>query len=186
MRLLIGFVTLIFATSCTPDSETIDLAAWESVGEPVWSITAAGAKAGPTELQGNLVSPTSYSDFILRVDFRIDDETNSGVFVRCGSVTGFGDINPFNCYEINIWDNHPNQDFRTGSIVRLKPPDLKVSTLHGWNSYEIIARGSEIQVKLNGRLVNQLDNAELIEGRVALQYWGKKELEFRNLRIRSL
>ncbi|MEM7283080.1 MAG: DUF1080 domain-containing protein [Pseudomonadota bacterium] len=181
----IVFTILLFVAACA-SNEIVNLNRWGLIGAPVWTQTNDGVKAGPTDLKSYLVSTNRYSDFHLRAEFRIDDDTNSGIFIRCKSIATFDDINPIDCYEVNIWDNHPNQDFRTGSIVTKKPPETTLSTLSRWNVYEIVARGQNIQVLLNGQRLNSLNDATLDQGQIALQYWGKNELEFRNLTIDEL
>ena len=184
-RLAVVLTIILFTTSCASNN-VLSLNRWELIGEPVWIETNDGVKAGPTALKSYLVSTNRYSNFHLRVEFRIEDDTNSGIFIRCKLITTFDDINPIRCYEVNIWDNHPNQDFRTGSIVTKKPPEKKLSTLSRWNVYEIVANGQNIEIVLNGHRLNSLTDATLEEGQIALQYWGENELEFRNLTIDEL
>ncbi len=59
------------------------------------------------EPAGNLTTTASYKDFVLNVDFRTGEDTNSGVFVRAGDHGG---------YEVQIWKAQPD-GYNTGSIV---------------------------------------------------------------------
>ena len=168
------------------DDSLQDLSAWRQIGAPVWRIANDGAAAGPAEELAYLVSRQPYADFRLRVEFRIDDDTNSGVFLRCTEPLVVADINPDDCYEVNIFDHHPNQDFRTGSIVTLATPKVHANTLGRWNQYDIVASGPLLEVTLNGEKLLSIVNERAASGYLALQYAGKAKLQFRNLRITAL
>ncbi|MDA0707388.1 MAG: DUF1080 domain-containing protein [Proteobacteria bacterium] len=172
------------STPANPEIE--DLTRWRQFGEPVWRFVPGGVEAGPGEQTGYLVSRVSYGDFRLRAEFWIEDETNSGIFWRCKEPASATDINPNNCYEANIWDNHPNQDSRTGSIVTLATAEVRVDTLGRWNQYEIVASGTSIRVTLNGQKVASIENDRAAGGYLALQYAGKALLRFRNVEVEAL
>lgn len=185
MHALILIVLILICSSCSsllPVSRgaPASLEVWQRAGDADWRITERGVEAGPGEDAGFLVSPRRYGDFSLSVDFRVEDDTNSGIFIRCRDAAN---ITPFGCYEVNIWDNHPNQEFRTGSIVTRQPPLARVDTLYQWSRMEIDAQGSRITVTVNDVVTAQLEDDSLAEGFIALQYAGKNLLEFRNLAI---
>ena len=165
------------------DELTLDPNDWRELGSAAWRFDAGGVAAGPSGETGFLVSRAEYDDFRLTVEFRIDDETNSGVFLRCTNPRAVADVNPLDCYEVNIWDNHPNQDFRTGSIVSRVSPSTRVDSLGHWNTYEIDVRGPRIEVSLNGRQTAALTDRTLKSGVIALQYAGGGKLRFRNLEL---
>lgn len=176
------------ARSIAPPDETVasGFLDWTQLGDATWQMDRMAASIGPTEQSGFLVSAEEYHDFRLSVEFKIDDGVNSGVFIRCNDTTAVATITPVSCYELNIWDNHPNQSFRTGSIVTLVQPRHRVDTLGRWNTYEITASGTSVRVILNGVETATLEDAELLSGRLALQYMGGGELQFRNLRVEPL
>ncbi len=181
-----GLLSAILATISLAENlpeQQVDLESWRTLGSHVWRFDDLGAEAGPDTAKGMLVTTVPYRDFHLSVEFWIEDGTNSGVFLRCQEPLEFADINPEKCYEANIWDNHPNQDFRSGSIVRFGPPKSKVETLGRWNRYEIDVRGSQITVTLNGEETAAIDDSSLASGYIALQYAGEGLLRFRNVRI---
>lgn len=182
-------VILLFLTACASDSlqpEKPDVTEWQSIGASVWHVDSELISAGPHEGSGFLVSNSEYSDFRLSIEFWVEDDTNSGVFVRCTRPAELADINPDNCYEINIWDNHPVQDFRTGSIVKRVVPVAHVDTVGKWNRLVIVVKGQTISVVINDVHTAELQNAERLSGVIALQYAGKKRLSFRNLLVVSL
>ena len=177
---------LLFLSACASDSplpEQTDVTDWQPIGAPVWHVDSELISAGPHDGSGFLVSNSEYGDFRLSIEFWVEDDTNSGVFVRCARPEELADINPDNCYEINIWDNHPVQDFRTGSIVKRVMPVAHVDTIGKWNRLVIVVEGQTISVVINDVLTAELANAERPSGVIALQYAGKQRLSFRNLLI---
>ena len=88
-----------------------------------------------------------------------------------------------NCYEINIWDDHPNQQHRTGAIVQhASPPLVALDTVGQWNRYRISASPSRVSVWLNGTLTAQIDDPVLKDGYIALQSVNGV-VKFRRLKI---
>ncbi len=164
----------------TADSHGIDLGTWQRVGDDPWSMTPDGAAAGPAEAVGFLVSKETYGDFSLTVEYWVEDETNSGIFIRCSDRN---EISPELCYEFNIWDSHPNQDSRTGSAVTLAKPLAHVDGLERWVQVEIEARGNRIKATYDGQLTADLEDDRSDSGVIALQYGGTGKLRFRNLSI---
>ena len=182
-KALIAFL-FCAAVASADSAATEDLADWRHLGELEWSFEGGVVYAGPSEQVGFLVSPDAYSDFTLEVEFWVDDETNSGIFIHCtGEPQQPADLNPDDCYEVNIWDNHPVQDFRTGSIVKRVVPTAEVHTFGKWNTLAVRAVGGRIDVTVNGVPTATLENAKPMSGVIALQYAGKRELRFRNLSI---
>lgn len=161
------------------------LESWRRLGTSAWRFDSTGVEAGPEDAMAYLVSNEAYGDFRIELEYWIADDTNSGVFVRCGVVRAISEVNPDNCYEINIWDNHPNQEFRTGSIVQHAPPVSHADSLGHWNKLEILARGSTISVRVNGDLTAEFGGAAADTGLVALQYAGKGLLRIRGFEIHS-
>lgn len=154
---------------------------WNQVGEAQWHWTGGEVSVMPGGPDGMLITSQRFQDFRLRIEFKPDAKVNSGVFIRCQDVD---DITPFTCYEINIWDNHPNQDFRTGAIVaRAFPPLAHLDSASEWNVYEITAQGDTITVLLNGVKTSELKDATHASGFIALQRAQGGEIRFRNISI---
>lgn len=156
------------------------------MGDIAWRHDADGFEAGPSDGTGFLVSNETFADFRLSVEFWIADDTNSGIFVRCPQASIVADITPLSCYEINIWDNHPNQSFRTGSIVTRVEPAVRVDSVGHWNTYVIEMRGSTLSVTLNDQQTALLVDDSLLSGYLALQYAKGGLLRFRKLKIEAL
>ncbi len=156
-------------------------AGWQQSGEQSWQFAdgeiSETADAGDTFL----VSDARYRDFHLTLEFWVDDTINSGIFIRCASQQG---IHPDICYELNIWDKHPRQEWRTGAVVFLASPLAHVDTVNRWNQYEIKAQGKRIQAWINGIQVADLQDERFSEGHIALQSVGAGVVRFRNIALK--
>ena len=176
LRVTLACSCLFFGYVIADDNDFRD---WTSVGSAIWEFK--NNELIGREGDGFLVSNSTYREFELSVDFWISEDTNSGIFILCQDRAS---INPESCYELNIWDNHPNQEARTGSIVgRVMPPLAEVTTEGRWNTYQVIIRDSTITVKVNDILTAKLKEKNLQAGFVALQKWGSGQVRFRNLKI---
>lgn len=182
------------------------LAGWHETGTKGWTVRD-GAIVAPGKGGGWLRSDNEYGDFILRLEYNIGKRGNSGVFVRAGtqgrtSRTGF---------EVQIMDDAGRKPTRhsTGSLYDMVPPTKNAAKPAGeWNAYEITARGSRVQIRLNGELVQDIHtddpalNAAIAEqhknqsgfpllkdrrrrGYIGLQNHGDP-VQFRNIRIMAL
>jgi hypothetical protein len=156
------------------------LAGWKPVGDIEWSL-AEGAVVASGSGDGFLVTEKTYDDFYLRVEFWVDETTNSGIFIRCRDRSR---IHPETCYELNIWDKHPKQEARTGSIVfEFMPPMAQVNTIGRWNTYEITAVGGKLDVKVNGVTTAVLEDVDPTPGFFALQHWEQGTVKFRKVEL---
>jgi hypothetical protein len=136
-----------------------------------------GALSPCGEPAGYLTSKESYKDFVLAVDFKTGEDTNSGVFVRT--------LNGINGYEVQIWREQP-AGYNTGSIVGTAKTDKEYKfKADAWNHYEITAQGDHLVVVLNGVITLDAHDSKYAEGRVLLQYQ-KFPIEFRNIKLRPL
>lgn len=152
---------------------------WLVIGPVDWQMADGEfAASGLYEASGYLVSEQTFTDLRLSLEFWIDEATNSGVFVRCSDPQM---VSPLTCYEANIWDDHTNQESRTGAIVMHTPPLVRVDTVGRWNTLEVTAIGSEIRYTVNGQLTAVIQDDAHVTGHIALQYGGERGVRFRNL-----
>lgn len=152
------------------------------LGDANWRIEEDAAVADESTAASFLVTTQDYADFELELEFWVNTEANSGIFLRCQDPEAVTDTS---CYEVNIYDTRSDQTYRTGGIVNLVAPAEFVYTGGQWNRYEIIANGNRLQVSLNGRNMVDIEDAQFSSGPVALQY-GSGTVKFRNVRIRPL
>ena len=154
------------------------LAGWNVLGNANWELADGAVQADSGS--GFLVTPESYADFELTLEFWVDEPANSGIFIRCADAQSIRDTN---CYEVNIYDTRPDQAYRTGGIVHVASPTSVINAGGRWNTYQIVARGQRLAVTLNGIRVVEVEDSQFADGPTALQY-GAGVVKFRNVRIR--
>jgi hypothetical protein len=154
---------------------------FNQVGDANWRIADWAIEAD--DGGGHLVTRSAYTDFDLTLEFWVSADANSGVFIRASDPEM---ISAENAYEVNIFDTRTDQTYRTGGIVNLVAPSEVIMTGERWNTYQIIARGSEFTVILNGtRVVAGARDDRFRSGPITFQY-GAGTVRFRNIRIRPL
>ncbi|HEY7242882.1 MAG TPA: DUF1080 domain-containing protein [Xanthobacteraceae bacterium] len=153
----VGWVTLL-------DGKNLDN--WNKIGNANWRIEDGVASADRGS--GFLVSKNTYGDFQLRAEFWVDDDANSGIFIRC---TDPEKITGSTGYEVNIWDRRPDPTYGTGAIVNVAKVSPMPKAAGKWNVYEITAKGSSFTVILNGqKTVDGAQDTKFASGRIALQH----------------
>jgi hypothetical protein len=129
-----------------------------------------------------LVSKSSYKDFQVRAEFWVNDDANSGIYMRCSEARPLTDRT---CYEANIFDRRPDPTYGTGAIVHLAKVDPMPKAGGKWNTYDITVKGNRITVLLNGVQTAQAEDDKLPSGPIALQYAGGV-VKYRKVQIRPL
>ena len=188
MLCLTGFLSILLSTTASGQAgggwtvlfDGKSLKGWNVVGDANWNVADGVLQA--TSGSGFLVTPASYPDFQITLEFWVSDDANSGVFLRCSDPKT---INQTNAYEVNIFDKRPDQSYRTGGIVDIAKPASVIQTGGKWNTYDITAKGPQLTVVLNGTKVVDVKDAKHADGPIALQY-GAGTVKFRNVRIRRL
>lgn len=203
-----GFVSLFDGKTLegwTPYSESGEKVAPE---ESAFSVQDGTIRCSGQGKDYWLVADKVYGDSILRLEFKLTQEANSGVFLRVPTPPGHP---AFTGFEVQILDDfkheggeskkfQPNKN-STASIYDVLSPMRNMSSPIGeWNEMEIVCRGSKVKVKHNGCTVINADFSELTEpigkydfpyseipkeGLIGVQNHGH-ELWFRNIRIKEL
>ena len=167
-----GWVTLF---------DGINLDQWNHIGDANWRLEDGVVVADKGS--GYLVSKESYTDFQLRVEFWVDEDANSGIFIRC---TNPDKVGTDSAYEVNIYDKRPDPSYGTGAIVNVAKVEPMPKAGGKWNVYEITAKGPQFTVILNGqKTVDGAQDSKFASGRIALQY-GKGIVKFRKVAIKPL
>jgi len=166
-----GWTTLLDGTS---------LRGWNVVGDANWQVVDGAVQA--SRGTGFLVTPMAYRDFQVIAELWVDDDANSGVFIRC---TDPAMITAMNAYEVNIFDKRPDPAYRTGAIVNVAMPSATINAGGKWNTLDITAQGTKFTVVLNGTRTVEAQDDKFANGRIALQY-GAGVVKFRSVRIRAL
>jgi hypothetical protein len=157
---------------------------WSEVGTANWEMkdgAMTADKLNGKEL-GYLVTKNSYKDFQIRAEFWVDEEANSGVFLRCDSSDK---IDAKICYEVNIYDKRPDPSYGTGAIVNVAKVDPMPRAAGKWNVYEITAKGPHLTIVLNGQTTADVDDSTHLSGPFALQY-ASGVVKFRKVQIKPL
>lgn len=162
---------------------------------PVWTV-ADGAIQCAGKGYGFLRYDKPFSDFQLRLEFKLAPKCNSGVGIRHAKYVGSKASRPsFSGYEIQLLDDadvEPNEH-STGSLYRYQAAQASAIKPAGeWNEMIIECRGPRIKITLNGKVVQDVDQSTIpviakkpLEGYVSVQNHGG-QVSFRRIAIRDL
>ncbi|MDR2213592.1 MAG: DUF1080 domain-containing protein [Pseudomonadales bacterium] len=164
-----------------PNSTSFD--GWRQMGSSNWRVEN-GEFVATDGGNGTLVTQDNYADVHITAEFFVDaGTTNSGIFVRCANPDRISDTT---AYEVNIYDERPGQEGRTGGIVNIAPPSEKIDAAGQWNTYDITVQGDHLVIVLNGVTTVDIHDTTYADGPIALQYGGAGEVRFRNVNIERL
>ncbi|MCK5456376.1 MAG: DUF1080 domain-containing protein [Melioribacteraceae bacterium] len=144
-----------------------------------------------------LCTKKMYSNFILEVEFLVDDRMNSGIQIRSNS---FEDYNNgrVHGYQVEIdpssraWSAGIYDEARRGWLCELRTNEAARNAFkhEEWNKYHIEAIGNSIKTWINGVPASDLEDSMTRTGFIALQVHGMKtagvEVKWRNIRIMDL
>ena len=176
---------LFVLTGCTSYEEQVlfefeEREAWFRDGTANWNWNDGEIIGESGSGSSFLMTNESYENFELSLEFYPDSTVNSGIFIRCST----NEISATDCYEFNIWDLHPNQDYRTGALVGKAKPMAMVQTLNQWNTYLIKAQKGILEAWVNDQqTVSFMDN-NLSKGYIAIQAGASGTIRFRNIKIK--
>lgn len=155
--------------------------AWFIDGDSEWKFEKNELIGVADSTAGYVITNDRYRNFELSLEFKPDSIINSGVFVQCA----IPEMSATGCHELNIWDLHPNQNFRTGSITtKVKPYEI-VETLNVWNTYKAVTQEGSIKVFVNDILTSSMEKDTLVEGHIGLQAMGNGTIKFRNIKLKE-
>jgi hypothetical protein len=181
-----------------------DLTGWTLVGKKgAGYIVHDGVIQCADKGGGNLLTEKEFSDFVLRVEFKLSPGGNNGIGIRAPLS---GDV-AYSGMEIQVLDQD-NEKYkgwlqpwqRHGSLYNVFPATGEnLKPLGEWNEEEITAKGSKIKVVLNGKTILDVDistvkDPEVLKKHPGLQrtsghvgFLGHNDpVEFRNIRIKPL
>jgi len=150
---------------------------------------------------GNLLSEKTYSDFVLRFDFKLTEGANNGLAIRAPNQAGG-----------LAYDGMELQILGTAYKGKLKPEQYHGSLYNiaaakkgalkpagEWNSQEVIAQGRRIIVRLNGTQILDVDINSITDPATLVKHPGlfrasghigflghNDEVFFKNIRIKEL
>lgn len=175
-------------------------------------LTIQGSDGSESGSGGDIVTTETYDDFVLKLEWKISEGGNSGIFYR--AIEQPTQAIYWSAPEMQVLDNanHPdankgeNGNRKAGSLYDLIPADPQTFSGHGeWQQVMIVAEGSHIEHWLNGEKVLEYELwtpewYEMIrdskfrdhpefgdarEGYIGLQDHGNTA-HFRNIKIKEL
>ena len=205
-RLILSFLLLVSITTLSSQEkwESLfngkNLRGWKKIiGESSY-VVKDGAIVGTTLLHPAntfLASDKNYGDFILELEYKIEDGLNSGIQFRSLSRKEYqnGRVHGYQ-FEFDTapraWSGGIYDEGRRGWLYPLdKNPAAKTAFRRGeWNKVRIEAVGSRIRTWLNGKACSDLLDDMTPSGFIALQVHGisnpelaGKTISWRNIRI---
>lgn len=167
---------------------------WSIDDEGVVTLTPREGEKGWSRFDAYLWLNEEYTDFEIEFDYRVEKNGNSGFYFHVGDKA-----NPVaNGIEVQIYDSHGKPadkkltDHDSGGIIPGLPPTKNTANPAGeWNHFNVICKGRDLTVKLNGEVVNQLslDNPR-IKDRPDSGFIGFQDhalpLALRKIRVRAL
>jgi hypothetical protein len=170
-----------------------DLAGWRPlpVGPALWEVRD-GVLVGRGGTGHLFYAAKQFENFHLRVEARINDGGNSGVYFR----TPFGPASPqgypLGGYEAQISNTHKDPR-KTGSLLVPAGPGVSLASSpvgdEEWFTLEVVAEGPHLVVKINGLVTSDYVDAapSALAGQVALQVHNAgTEVRFRRVEIKEL
>jgi len=115
-----------------------------------WAFKDGELALNPLKKKSDLWTKATYENFILDLEYKLDENTNSGVFLRTG------DHNWLPWAEVQVLDSHgkPVDKHSGGGIYDIIEPKVNaVKQVGQWNRMTITAYGPLICVILNGATV---------------------------------
>lgn len=174
-----------------------DLSGWTKHGSEYWYVDEGElvCESGPEEKYGYLSTNKPYKDFILNLDFKLEANGNSGVFIR--SHVGGEDGTTIRGWQVEVAppDLHTGGIYESteggrGWIIKPDPEDEKNLKPDDWNHMRIEAKGTKIVTWLNGKQMVELDDKKIGEGRgsIALQIHsgGGIKVRWKNIEIQEI
>jgi hypothetical protein len=118
---------------------------------------------------GFLITKRPYKDFKIHAEFWAEPTTNSGIFMRISDPDPTK-VGAKNSYEVNIFDQRPEQMYGTAAIVDFASVNPMPKAGGKWNTFDITADDNRIVVVFNGIETVHIRNSAFKEGPFALQY----------------
>jgi hypothetical protein len=206
MRTVVYLLTFVTLSACTPraaapapaaEDDTVqlfngeNLEGWTAYGTERWYVDDSGylvCESGPDEAYGYLGTNEEYQDFDLTLEFKQEDNGNSGVFIRSNvegtKIEGWQvEVAPPGQHTGRIYESYGR-----GWLIKPDPEDEKYLKAGEWNKLRIVAVGDRVTSYLNGHRMVDLTDEKIGQGRggIALQIHdgGGIKVRWRNIELR--
>jgi hypothetical protein len=169
-----------------------NLKGWTIHGTEKWYVENGEliCESGPDKQYGYLSTKKAYKNFELNLQFKLEANGNSGVFIRSGiegtKISGWQ-------VEVAPQDKHTGgiyESYGRGWLIKPKPEDESKLNANGWNAMRILVQGDKVTTFLNGHQMVDITDAKIGagEGFIALQIHdgGGIKVRWKNIRITEL
>lgn len=198
MKYLLIIFSLIFISATTNKTgykklfNGKDLKGWTTHGTEKWYVENSElvCESGPDKQYGYLSTNKSYKNFILKLNFKLEANGNSGVFIRSRiegtKISGWQvEVAPPEHHTGGIYESYGR-----GWLIQPKPEDEKILKPAEWNVMRIQVKDDEITTWLNDEKIVYLKDEKIGEGTgfIALQIHdgGGIKVRWKNIEIKEL
>ena len=187
------FFVLLFST-VTAQKESlfngIDLSGWNIHGTELWYVEDGllVCESGPDQKYGYLSTEEYYDDFILTLEFKQEDNGNSGVFFRSAlegtKISGWQvEVAPPGNDSGGVYESYGR-----GWLIKPEPKKDKALKMGDWNKMKIKVVGDQVTTWVNGTKMISIQDEKIGKGKgsIALQIHdgGGIKVKWKNLDIK--
>ncbi|MBC7949382.1 MAG: DUF1080 domain-containing protein [Chitinophagaceae bacterium] len=169
-----------------------DLSGWTVHGTEKWYVENGElvCESGPDKQYGYLSTNKSYDDFIVELQFKLEANGNSGVFIR-SSIEG----TKINGWQVEVAPpgRHTGgiyESYGRGWLIKPTVEGEQLIKADEWNSMRIRVVGDEVTTWLNDQQVVHLKDEKIGKGKgfIALQIHdgGGIKVRWRDIRVKRL
>jgi hypothetical protein len=164
---------------------------WVVLDDGTVTLKPRPGEKGWQRFDAYIMTQKKYGDFVLDLEFKIQEEGNSGVFFRVADP-----LDPVEQgIEVQILDTHGLENpghHDCGGVIRTSGPSKNMAKPAGeWNRYIITVQNNRLEVILNGEQIQdlRLDESAMKDrpevGHIGFQDEAKR-VWYRNVRIKEL
>jgi len=156
--------------------DNADYSGWQSVGFANWNAEGGELIGRPDQARpgaGYIFTRDVFTDFRLTMLFNITSGGRSGIFIReprrkwtCEG-DGRPGSGPAGGYEVLI--DYRSPDNPTGTIDKVQKSKKLAGAEGKWNPLEIVCRGSEIAISIDGQKVNRFNQLRVQPGVIGFE-----------------
>jgi hypothetical protein len=190
--LFIGLAQFSFAQKKEKLFNGKDLTGWIIYGTEKWYVEDGllVSESGPDKEYGYLGTEKSYQDFEINLEFKQEDNGNSGVFIRSTvdgtKVSGWQvEVAPPGNDTGGIYESYGR-----GWLIKPDPAKDKALKFGEWNKMKIVVKGGRVTSYVNGQMMVDYEDDKIKEGKggVLLQIHdgGGIKVYWRNIVLKKL
>ena len=198
MKYLLVILSIFFISATDPNAgfkrifNGRDLTGWTIHGTEKWYVENRElvCESGPDKQYGYLSTNKKYKNFILQLQFKLEANGNSGVFIRSDiegtKISGWQ-------VEVAPADHHTGgiyESYGRGWMIKPSAEKEKVLKPNDWNDMRIEVVGDKVTTFLNGQQMVHLEDEKIgqANGFIALQIHdgGGIKVRWKNIRIKTL